>query len=357
MVLKWQPLEPVVELIVQPGVGYRMKPIEETQSDLSEVKDTPPLLSVVDTVDPAVALKNLVSLVANEERPYEEVAEQIEDRSYELCDGGCLDQVIEQLNRCTCYFESLGDKNDEQCRDLSDLYLLIGQVHQFTELFAESIMWFNKAAIVDDRYATPFHSMALSYMQLHKTDSAIKCFEQELELSPGNYYTYLLLADLYEQEGLPQEVEECLKELMERDPTNLQGLHSLIKHYEKSDTAINTTLLIRRLTKVKKKLSRVEVVLKSYYLCRERRHEEVLACIDNWNSGGGVVTITDLIKAHVCNELRQFNKSHKSIQTFKIRNHGRMDIMLGKLKEFKELFGEAAAEGLQKMLLFSPSKK
>lgn len=324
---------------------------------VADAHDQAPVFTVAQESDPATSLKNLIALVAHAERPYENVAEQIEDKAYELCELGNLPIVVEELTHLTTFYESLSDKNDEQCRDLADVYLLVGQIHQYAGFFTESIGWFTKSSIVDDRYDASYHSMGLSYVQLHQIENAIKCYEQELQVAEGNYYTYLLLASLYEQEQRPDKVEECLKTLLERDSANIQALHSLIVHYEKSNQEIDTSLLVRRLLGVNRKLSRVEVMIKSFYLCREGHLAEVLKGIDTWNSGTDTVTITDLIKAHVCNEMRQFKKCRQVLQAFKVRNHARVDIMMGKLLEFKTIFGETAAENLRKMLLIPASKK
>jgi len=323
-------------------------------ADLPE--EPPPLFTVVDEKEPETSIRILVALVINAERPYEEVAEQIEDKAYELCDGGKIAVAVEVLSQLTSFFELIREKNDEQCRDLADVYLLVGQIHQFAGLFEESIQWFSKSAIVDDRYASPFHNMAVSYTHLKQFDSAIRCYEQELTLALGNYYTYLLLADLYKRENRTDDVEHCLQRLLERDPANIQGLHSLIRHYEERDQSIDTALLVRRLVGVNRKLSRVEVIIKSYYLCRSGRLAEVLDNIDVWTGSADAVTITDLIKAHVCNELRQYKKCRQILQSFKERNHGRVDIMTAKLQEFKTLFGEDAANALSKILLLPSSK-
>lgn len=310
----------------------------------------------MDDKDPEIALENLVALVTHEERPYEEVSEQIEDKAYELCDRGNIAVAVDKLGKLTVFFESIGEKNDELCRDLADVYLLVGQIHQFAGLFSESIQWFTNASIVDDRYAAPIHSMAVSYTHLQQFDVAIKCYQQELTLAQGNYYTYLLLADLFEREHRVEEVEQCLQKLLERDPGNIQGLHSLIRHYEQRDQSIDTTLLVRRLLGVNRKLSRVEVVIKSYYLCRSGRMAEVIDNIDIWIGSAETATITDLIKAHVCNEMRQYKKCRKILQSFKELNHGRVEIMTAKLQEFRTLFGDAAADALAKILLLSASK-
>lgn len=313
-------------------------------------------MRIITSGDSLKVLDHLCGLVAGAERPYEDVAEQIEDRAYELCENGSIDLVLQKLKRLTSFFEGLDDKNDEHCRDLADVYLLTGQIYQYAGLFTESIPWFSRSAVVDDRYPAPFHSLAESYSQLREYDNAIKSLEQEIMLAPGNYYSYLLLADLYEREDRTGEVEKSLKRLLERDPENIQGLHRLIRHYEETDDTIDTTLLIRRLMKISKRFNRMEAVIRSFYLCRVEKYIEAIEFLDNWKNGANVVTITHLVKAHVYSETRQYSRRRQILNDFKVQNHAREDVMRSKLHEFGTVFGDTAAERIEKLLLFSPEK-
>lgn len=312
--------------------------------------------SVVDTTtDPLATLARLCQLVTQEGRSYEDLSGQIEDAAYALCEASSIDKAVSELTGISFYLESITEKNDEQCRDLADVYLLIGQIYQYSGQYIESIQWFNRAAIVDDRYHAPYHSMAASYLHTGQIDKSIKCLEQELILAPGNYYSYLMLADLYEKEHRNDDVEKCLKSLLERDKENIQALHSLIRHYEKNDPSIDTMLLVRRLMGIHKSFSRIEMVIRSYYLCRDARYEDALNFISSWNKPGDLVTISDLVRAHIYHELHQFKRRRETLHMFRERNHGRIDVIESKLREFEALFGAIPAGNLRKLLLFSPA--
>lgn len=321
----------------------------DRQSDLS--------LSIITSQDSCQTLNRLCNLVISCEQPYEDVAELIEDKAYELCEKGKLDDVLDQLRNVSDFFEQMSNKSDEQCRDLAEVYLLTGQIFQYAEKYSDSILWFKQASVVDDRYPAAFHNMALSYTQMNEYDAAIKSLEQEIILSPGNYYSYLLLADLYEGEGRPDDVEECLKDLLTRDPDNIQGLHRLIRHYANHNSEIETSLLERRLMNIKKEFNRIEAMIRSYYLCRDNRYDEVVQFLDNWHGGSNNVTITLLVKAYVLGELRLYRKRRQIISEFRMANQGREDIMKSKLKEFRTIFGKKATERLRKILFFSPKTK
>ena len=81
------------------------------------------------------------------------------------------------------------DKNDENSRDLADVYILIGEICQYVNKFRESVEWFKKAAVVADRYAVPFHNLPAAYMELGDRESAVRSLEQEIFLEPGNYFS------------------------------------------------------------------------------------------------------------------------------------------------------------------------
>jgi tetratricopeptide (TPR) repeat protein len=330
--------------------------MENTSKPANNSPTTAQPFSIAERGDAQQALTRLCDLVTALERPYEDVAEQIEDKSYELCESGQLDAAVAQLNRIARCFEQMVDKNEEQCRDLAEVYLLIGQIHQFAGKFTESISWFSRSAVVDDRYPAPFHSLATSYSQLHEYDNAIKSLEQEIILAPGNYYSYLLLADLYESEGKPSDVEKCLKRLLERDPENIQGLHRIIRHYQITDPSIDTTLMKRRLLGVNKQFNRTEAVIRSYYLCAEGRYAEVIDFLSNRRREADGGMVASLIKAHVYGEIRQYSRRRQVLTEFKLQNHLRSEVMLAKLQEFGVVFGEHAATSLQKLLLFPPPR-
>lgn len=315
-----------------------------------------PILSLAQQQDPHQSLIHLCDLVVALERPYEDLAELIEDKVFELCEPGKIALALQELSRVVAFFEQLEEKNEEHCRDLADVYLLIGQIYQFASQFAESIPWFSKAAIVDDRYPAPFHSLATSYTQMHEYSNAVKSLEQEISLAPGNYYSYLLLVDIYERDGRCDDVEQCLKRLLERDPENIQGLHRLIRYYEQSSQSIDTSLLERRLMQAHKTFNRMEAVIRAYYLCKEEKFKEVLEFLDTWQRDAREVTIIYLVQAHVFSHQRLYAKRRQVLRQFKEHNHGREVVMRSKLHEFALVFGGDAASNLTSLLLFSPQQ-
>ena len=302
-----------------------------------------------------LSLEALCSCVESCKCAYEDVAELIEDKAYEECGQGKLDEALVSLKDVARFFETMENKNEENSRDLVDVYVLIGEICQFSERFGDSVIWLTKAVIVDDQYSTPFHNLAISYIRLGQIGSAIKSLEQEISLAPGNYYSYLLLADLYEKEDRADDMEDLLQKLLIRDPDNLQALHKLIRHYENTNPSIDVKLLQRRVLAVKKKHNRIEAVIRGYYLCKEKRFKDTLDFIDSWHTNDPEVTIVHLVKAYAYGELRQLSFKKRELTLFKTRNHGRDDIITTKLNEFSSIFGENALKKQDIELIISRS--
>jgi len=292
----------------------------------------------------------LCAKVISLEVPYEDVAERIEDLAYLEQGRGDLEGVVGQLERVAHVFESLRNKNEEVSRDLAQVYLLIGQIYQFTGMYGDSIEWLNKSVIVDDMYPVSYHSLAVSYQGIGDTASAVKSLEQEVTVAPGNYYTYLLLAGIYEKNGMDSEFEGVLKRLLERDPDNIQGLHRLIRHYERYAAQVDVELLRHRLLGRAEGLSRIEAVIRAYHLCRAGRHGEALGFLNQWSGGAPHVSIIHLAKAHIYGLTHQYSKKRHELSLFKEKNHGRDDVMEIKMQEFASVFGEGAAEKLRQRL-------
>ena len=167
-------------------------------------------------------------------------------------------------------------KSEDERRDLADICILIGEVNQYIGAFRESIKWFWRAAAAYGGYAIPFHNLATSFMELGDLENAIASLEREIALEPGNYFSRLRLADLYERQGAYRKVEECLESLLSRNPDNIQALHKLITHYESQKPAVNVRLLRRRLLSVTRKFSEMEMVIVVYHLCREEDFDRAL---------------------------------------------------------------------------------
>ncbi len=296
------------------------------------------------------SLKKLCSLVMEYSYPYEDLAELIEDKGYEECIEGNDAEVIEELTQVCTFFENMENKNEENARDLADVYLLTGEFCQCAERFSDSISWFKKAIVVDDAYDVPYHSLAISYLSLGETEKAVKSLEQEVEIAPGNYYTYLFLADLYERQEKYTKVEEILRNLLSRDSDNIQALHKLITHYQKRNPDLDVELLRRRLINADKELVKLDLIIWTYHMCEENKHESALTFLNERECESPSISITHLLKAHIYGEMRQYVKKRNELQRFRKSNHGREEFMRNTFDEFAKIFGERARFHLQRKL-------
>lgn len=298
-------------------------------------------------------LAQLCELVASYESPFEDVADLIENRAFAQCQNGGADGVVEQLRELAAFFEEMENKNEENSRDQADIYVLIGEILQYHDDFAESIEWFRKAIAVNDRYSVPFHSLAISYRRLGDSKSAARCLEQELLLAPGNYFSYLLLADLYEEQGETQKTEEILKTLLERDPNNLQALHKIITHYERTDANLDVEFLRRRIAAIRKPFTKMEMMIWVYHICAERRYSDALRFLTKREKDSPEITIIHLLKAYVYGEMREFTKKKAELTAFQQKNSARQRFMLNKLEEFEHIFGPKITARLRRRLAIS----
>ncbi|MDG5814567.1 tetratricopeptide repeat protein [Chitinispirillales bacterium ANBcel5] len=311
------------------------------------------VIAAEDSIGKNNSLSDLCSRVKQLTCSYEDVAEQIEDNAYNECESGNLNYAIEQLVSVAFFFEKLENKNEEVSRDLAQIYLLIGQIYQYCGFFEKSILWLKRSVVVDDQFAAPYHSLAISYKNNGDIKMAQKSLIQEITVEPGNYYSYLLLADLYEQSQEYEEAERCLINLLKRDPQNSQALHRLIVYYKNSDPKLDTDLLRKRIINKSSNLNRIEVLIRTYHLCTESHFNEALQFIFSWSEKFPHVTITHLVAAHIYGELGQYARKRRELSLFKQRNHGREQIILNKLGEFQVIFGKQAAGRLKNKLLVS----
>lgn len=219
-------------------------------------------------------LRHLCDSVLNCTMAYSNIAVYIENKAYEEWKDGHVTHAIEQLKRITGFLERPADKNDQATRELADVYFLIGQICQYSGLYADSIGWLSKSVFVDDGNSLSYHSIAESYIKTGNVHQAARSFERELSLNEGNYFTYLELAGIYDRDNKPEKAEECLRKLLARDPDNMQGIHQLIRHYEKNNPSINVNLLTRRLLNIKKKFSWMEAAIRSYYLFTKNKNAD-----------------------------------------------------------------------------------
>jgi tetratricopeptide (TPR) repeat protein len=281
---------------------------------------------------------------------YDDVAEQIEDLAYYEYGGGGMDGAIAELERVAHFFEGMSNKNEEIVHDLAQVYLLIGQIYQYAGMFEDSIDWISKSAIVDDTWPVVYHSLALSYQGLGDTDLAIKALEQEIRSAPGNYYTYLLLSDLYESLGRFGAVEDVLTRLLERAPDNIRGIHRLIRLYERTSPDLDVSLLRHRLLARADGLNRIEAAIRAYHLVVMNRHQEAIEYLDGWIQRMPDVPITHLVTAHIYGKMQQHTKKRYELSLFKGKNQGREDVMERMLMEFGLVFGAEAADDLRRRL-------
>ncbi len=296
------------------------------------------------------SFRKLCDLVMTFSYPYEDLAELIEDKGFEECSKGNADTVLDELAKLSRFFEEMEGKNEENVRDMADIYLLAGEFCQCIERFEESIPWFKKAIIVDDIYDVPYHSLAFSCLKLNETDEAIRCLEQEIKVAPGNYYTYLFLTDLYEKLGKYEDIETVLRNLLSRDSNNIQGLHKLICFYEKHNPELDVEFLRRRLINAEKELINLDLIIWTFHMCETKRYDEAIRFLDERENQSVGISITHLLKAHINGVLRQYVQKRNELQRFRKLNHGREEFMRTKLEEFSKVFSNKAGASLERKL-------
>jgi tetratricopeptide (TPR) repeat protein len=299
------------------------------------------------------SLSELCALVADYIVPYEDIAEYIENKTYASCMNGGFSETFAELSQLAAFFEKMPEKNEENCRDLADVYILIGEMHQYVDKFQESIPWFNKAAIVFDRSAQPYHDLATSYIELKDSANAIRSLEQETALEPGNYFSIFRLVDLYEQQGQFGKVEESLERILERDPDNLRTLHRLIVYYEEKHPDVEVTLMRRRLLAIEKDFNEIEMLIRTYHLCRENRISDAFDFTNTMIGKSPAVSMFHLLKAYLFGEMHQFSRKRIELVEFKKLCFGKMKFMENKLEEFEHIFGKKATAHLEKTLMIS----
>ena len=299
------------------------------------------------------SLSELCSMISRYEVPFEDVADFVENKIYAFCTNGHYDLAVLELTKLASFFEQMPDKNDENCRDLADVYILIGEICQYVNKFRESIEWFNKAAIVADRYAVPYHNLATAFIELGDNASAIRSLVQEISLEPGNYFSALRLADLYEQQGYNEKAERCLEKILERNPENIKALHKLITHYEEKHPEADVKLLRRRLLGITKDFNEMEIVIRAFHLCRESRFADALEFLTGEFKKSPAMSMLHLLKAHVLGETHQFTLKRRELIEFKKNCFGKIKFIENKLEEFEHIFGEKAVGRLEKILMIS----
>lgn len=291
-------------------------------------------------------LQHLCDSILNCTMDYSEIAVFIENKAYEEWKKGQATFVVEQLKRIVLFLERPHNKSDQMKRDLAEIYFLIGQICQYSGLYAESIEWFSKSVFIDDGKSLSYHSIAESFVKIGNIHQAARSFERELALDEGNYFTYLELAAVYDRDNNPEKAEECLRKLLTRDPENIQGIHQLIRHYERNNPIIDVKLLTKRLLSIKKKLSWMEAIIRAWYLFRENRNEDAVDFLDSWENDNHASPVVYCAKAFFFTGLRNADGRKTAIARFKDMCKGRPDVIAGYVEEFKKVFGDAAGEKL-----------
>jgi len=300
-------------------------------------------------------LAQICNKVIECEDSFEDVFADIERIAYESCEKGKLENVVNRLEKVAFFFEMLENKNDEHCGDLADVYLLIGELCQQFGRVGESVTWFHKAVVVSDRNALPYQRLAQSYTELGETDKAIRSLEQQIHLSPGDYFAYLHLADLYEKLSDDEQVESCLDTLLERDPDNLQALHKLIVHHEKRNPEVNSAFLRKRLLSIHKQYSELEMIIRSYHLYRQGHALDAISEISSWEKRYPDRTILFLVKAFILQFLNNEEDAYAELMRFKKKNGKRPSYVRNKLDEIASIFGTSSMENFKEEL-FLPKK-
>jgi len=284
--------------------------------------------------------------------PFPDLAEFIEDRAYEVCEanGRTCEKAVRQLKRLAAYYAKPRRGLRSRRQMLADIYLMIGELYLYHGLASRSIRWFKKACQATGTYSAPFHSLALAQANLGDIDGATHSLEEELLLAPGNLYTYLMLADLYQQSGDYDRFEETLHRLLLRDAENLEALHRLITHYEQSQPDAEVELLRRRLIAIRRDFSRTELTIWVYHMCREGRFAEAIRVLADLQARGPAAPTYHLLKAAVYGEVRQFTRKKRELATFRRKIDGDGTSVGSELKEFEQVFGPEAVAKLSKRL-------
>jgi tetratricopeptide (TPR) repeat protein len=279
---------------------------------------------------------------------FDDVSRRVEEEAYSLCSDGRTDEAVHHLAQIVEALEAQENKNEETLRDLGDVYELLGELLQTADRHGEAIEWLQRAIVSRERDTRPYQSLARSYASLGEVDKAVRSLEQELLLSPGNYFSYLMLAELYEQRGNDRDAEQCLERLLERDPENVLALHALIRHHESRHPGLDVAFLCRRLVSVERPLVRKELVVWTFHMCREGRLEQCEAVLRNRAEEKDVDPIVFVLAAHVCGCQEKSQAKRTYLDRFIEATHGREDGMRAKVREFVSVFGSKAATALGK---------
>ncbi|MBD3320764.1 MAG: tetratricopeptide repeat protein [Chitinivibrionales bacterium] len=287
-------------------------------------------------------LEELCNSVINFSRPFEDVKELIEEKAFEAIENDLSENALRHLQRLASFFEELENKNDEICSDQAQVYSLIGEILHYTNKFSESIHWFRKSVVVDDRNAAFYAGLAASYEKLGDTDRAIRSLEQEIRLNPGDYSPYLHLADIYDRLENYEKASECLEKLLERDPDNIQALHKLICYHQTHLPNANVEFLRRRLLSCHKELAKTDLVIWTFHICCERKYNYAIRILSAKEFEQSSDPMVNLLKAYVYYEQGKQDEQMDELSEFARKNRRKKTAMQVQYDQFMTVFGELA---------------
>ncbi|MBD3346414.1 MAG: tetratricopeptide repeat protein [Chitinivibrionales bacterium] len=287
-------------------------------------------------------LETLCDSVINFTQPFEDVKELIEEKAYEESEGSNATQPINQLERLVAFYESIENKNEEICSDLAQIYSLIGELLQYSGRYSESICWFQKAVVVDDRNSEFYAGLALSYEKLGDTDRAVRSLEQEIRLEPGDYSPYLHLADIYDRLEDYEKSSHCLEKLLERDPDNIQALHKLICYHQAHLPNANVEFLRRRLLSCHKDLAKTDLIIWTFHICYERKYDHAIRILSSKEFEQPANSMINLLRAYIYHEQEKKQEKEAELQKFASKNRHKQKAMQIKYNQFETVFGELA---------------
>lgn len=299
-------------------------------------------------------LSQLISLVVTHKFPFEDLVEMIEDRAYEVCQESdpSGEKAVRQLRRLASFYEAPKDGVETDGK-FADVSALIGELYLYHDQTAKSIRWFKKAIGARDDHPQTYHSLAQAQVRTGDAKGAIRSLEEELLLAPGNLYSYLLLADLYAQREDYANFEETLHRLLVRDPDNIQALHRLVKHYEKHQPDSDVELLRRRLISIRRDLSKLELTIWTYHMCREGQLAEALGMLQDLVGRSPDSPTVHLLTAEVLGQMRQYTKKKRALAVFKQLVSVNAAALSAELRLFSQIFGRKAVSKLGKRLAIS----
>jgi tetratricopeptide (TPR) repeat protein len=279
-----------------------------------------------------------------------DIREPLENSTFEMCSNNNCAEALQTIERLVDYYESMSNRSIADDKNLASVLLIIGEINQYNGNYAESIPCFDKAIAYDHKNTALYHFRAESYLQINDIHMAIESFRQEIALEPGNYFSILRLADLYKQLNDIGKEEECLDRILERNPDNIIALHRLIRLYEEYHPEVDVELLRRRLLAVHRDYNEIEMVIRTYHLCRENKLADALAFVNEQLEQTPAITMLYLLNAHICGLTRSIADKRSALLEFKKSCNNKVPFMDNKLEEFAYVFGGKPMLRLTKIL-------